>query len=46
MNITAKKYWQNGFDRRGGYFWTLAITLGNIGILFYYPGKVSLYKLI
>ena len=46
MREEQKKYWQNGFDIRGGYFWTLAFRIGKYGIMIYYPGKFEVYKLI
>ena len=45
MRESQKKYWQNGWQIRGGYFWTLAFRLGKYGIMLYCPGRIELYKL-
>ena len=45
MREEQKKYWLNGWQVRGGYFWTLAFNIGKYGIMLYYPGKISVYRL-
>jgi len=45
MREGQRKYWKNGFDVRGGYFWTLAFRIGKYGIMFYYPMYVAVYRL-
>jgi len=45
MKEGQKKHWQNGFQIRGGYFWTLAFRLGKYGVMLYYPGKIDIYRL-
>jgi hypothetical protein len=45
MKEGQAKYWQNGFQVRGGYFWTLAFRLGKYGVMIYYPLCVSFYRL-
>ncbi len=45
MHEGQKKYWQNGFQVRGGYFWTLAFRVGRYGVMFYYPLCIDFYKL-
>ena len=45
MREGQRKYWQNGFQVRGGYFWTLAFRLGKYGIMLYHPMCVDVYRL-
>ncbi len=45
MREGQRKYWQNGWAVRGGYFWTLCFTIGKYGIELYYPGKIEIYRL-
>jgi hypothetical protein len=47
MNTTEKIYWSNGYQIRGGWFKTLALSFANIGILFCWgnkPQKQGFYK--
>ena len=49
MKKTEKKYWLNGYHVRGKNFRTIAMNIGNIGIMLYGNGllvKISFYKLI
>ncbi len=45
MKESSKKHWHNGFQVRGGYFWTLAFRIGRYGIMLYYPLRIAVYKL-
>ena len=38
MIKTEKKYWRNGFERRGT-FWTLTLSLGRFGLMICKPNK-------
>ena len=41
MNTTEKIHWLNGYQVRGGWFKTLALSFANIGILFCWGNKLQ-----
>lgn len=47
MTHTEKKYWENGYQIRGGWFKTWAFSFGDIGIMIT-NGKplIEIFKLI
>lgn len=46
MKKTEKKYWVNGFQKRGRNYKTLTISIGNLGIMFDNKFKIYFYKLV
>jgi hypothetical protein len=52
MITTEKKYWQNGYQIRGGHFKSLALSFLNLAIMFCWTKKergiitISFYKLV
>ena len=46
MKKTEKKYWSNGYQVRGKNFWTLTVSICNIGIMLSKGLKIDFYKLV
>lgn len=49
MNKTEKKYWINGIQKRGKNFYTLTMSLFNLGLMISgkkIPTKLTFYRLV
>lgn len=41
MYHTERKHWINGYQVRGGSFWTLTFNISQIGVMICKPSKMS-----
>ena len=46
MNKTEKKHWQNGYQVRGGWHKTLALSLWNYAIMIAWGSKMEQVEII